>query len=66
MNFEYPPRLGWCTKHNSTTICKDCEIDELRAANKRYREALEQIAKGETDCCYEHLCSHVARCALEG
>jgi hypothetical protein len=40
MSFEYPPRLGWCTKHNSTTVCKDCEIDELRSENKRYRESL--------------------------
>ena len=29
--FEYPPRMGWCTKHSSTTVCKDCEIDRLKA-----------------------------------
>ena len=44
MPFEYPPRLGWCTKHNSTTVCKDCEIESLREENKRYREALEKIS----------------------
>lgn len=30
-NFEYPPKLGWCTKHGSTTVCKDCEIARLKA-----------------------------------
>ena len=29
--FEYPPKIGWCTKHASTTVCKDCEIDTLTA-----------------------------------
>lgn len=29
--FEYPPKLGWCTKHNSTTVCDKCEIDRLTA-----------------------------------
>ena len=47
MPFEYPPRLGWCTKHNSTTVCKDCEIESLREENKRYREALEGIAHSQ-------------------
>jgi len=40
MQFQYPPKIGWCTKHNSTTVCKDCEIEALREDNKRYREAL--------------------------
>ena len=49
--FEYPPKLGWCTKHGNTTVCKDCliekqktEIDRLQKDNIRYRMALETIA----------------------
>ncbi|MFZ4856147.1 MAG: hypothetical protein ACOYL3_07095 [Desulfuromonadaceae bacterium] len=41
--FLFPPILGWCTKHSSTTVCKDCQIEQLSEANKRYREALEKI-----------------------
>ena len=41
MLFEYPPKIGWCTKHNST--------EALSEENKRYREALETEVKADTD-----------------
>jgi hypothetical protein len=31
-------RLGYCTKHGSTTVCLQCTIDELRAENAELRE----------------------------
>lgn len=43
-DFEYPPRLGWCTIHASTTVCKDCEIDRLQKENEELKTRL----KGRT------------------
>ena len=41
MSFQYPPRLGWCTKHASPTVCKDCEIERLTAKLDRYKQGVE-------------------------
>lgn len=33
-------RLGYCTKHGSTTVCKDCTIEELRVENSELKKKL--------------------------
>ena len=44
-DFEYPPKIGWCTRHSSPTVCKDCRIEqleqELEQALKLIKEDME-------------------------